>query len=225
MAYSKVILNGTTLIDLTQDTIESNKILSGYTGKKNDGTSITGNIATGIITNNTSGGTSTATINRGNQIKIGAGYYSSDVYYTAQSNSGTKAITEAGIISVDGYADVNVAAGIITNNTSGGTSTGTINRGQQIKIGAGFYKNDIYYQAQDNTGTLTLDSSAYAYSNILCNGYKNVYITGLTLPTGSSMTVNVMNLSGSTLDTTNTLTVNNNTYNFKQLFWRERYFI
>lgn len=37
------------------------------------------------ITNNASGGTSSGTINRGSQIKIGAGYNPTDLYYTAQS--------------------------------------------------------------------------------------------------------------------------------------------
>lgn len=42
MAYSKVILNGTTLMDVTQKTVEADKLLSGYTALKNDGTGITG---------------------------------------------------------------------------------------------------------------------------------------------------------------------------------------
>lgn len=42
-------------------------------------------IKKGVITNNTSGGTSTATINRGSQIKISSGYYPSDLYYTADN--------------------------------------------------------------------------------------------------------------------------------------------
>lgn len=37
------------------------------------------------ITNNTSGGTSSGTINSGKQIKIGAGYNPTDLYYTAQA--------------------------------------------------------------------------------------------------------------------------------------------
>lgn len=42
MAYSKVILNGTTLIDVTQKTVDANNLLSGYTALKNDGTNVTG---------------------------------------------------------------------------------------------------------------------------------------------------------------------------------------
>ena len=42
MAVSKVILNGTTLMDVTQKTVTSATMLDGYTALKNDGTSITG---------------------------------------------------------------------------------------------------------------------------------------------------------------------------------------
>lgn len=42
MAYSKVILNGTTLIDLTQKTVTAANMLNGITALKNDGTDITG---------------------------------------------------------------------------------------------------------------------------------------------------------------------------------------
>lgn len=42
MAYSKVILNGTTLMDVTQKTVAADKLLSGYTALKNDGTDIMG---------------------------------------------------------------------------------------------------------------------------------------------------------------------------------------
>lgn len=46
MAVSKVVLNERVLIDVTQDTVESNKMTSGTTAHKNDGTVATGNIAT-----------------------------------------------------------------------------------------------------------------------------------------------------------------------------------
>lgn len=44
MAVSKVILNGTTLIDVTQKTVTSDSMLSGTTALKNDGTDISGSI-------------------------------------------------------------------------------------------------------------------------------------------------------------------------------------
>lgn len=42
MAVSKVILNGTTLMDVTQDTVAADKLLQTYTATKNDGTKVTG---------------------------------------------------------------------------------------------------------------------------------------------------------------------------------------
>lgn len=89
------------------------QIRSGYSAWV-AGAEVKGSIANGAITNNTSGGTSSGTINRGKQIKIGAGFYSSTVYYTAQSNSGTKTISASGTTSVDGYANASVAAGSAT---------------------------------------------------------------------------------------------------------------
>lgn len=53
-------------------------------------------------------GSAIGTIYRGNQIKIGKGYYSSDEYYIAQSNSGTKSISSNGTHSCDGYSNVSV---------------------------------------------------------------------------------------------------------------------
>lgn len=42
MATAKVILNGTTLMDVTADTVATDNLLSGETATKNDGTSIVG---------------------------------------------------------------------------------------------------------------------------------------------------------------------------------------
>ena len=42
MAFSKIILNGVTQIDLTQDTTQADKTIQGYTGHQNDGTGFTG---------------------------------------------------------------------------------------------------------------------------------------------------------------------------------------
>lgn len=76
------------------------------------------------ITNNTSGGTSSGTINRGKQIKISRGYNSSDVYYTAQNNSGTMTVSSAGTSSCNGYASVNVPSGSAVASAEKGTVSG-----------------------------------------------------------------------------------------------------
>lgn len=86
------------------------------------------------ITNNTSGGSSSGTINRGSQIKIGQGYNPNDIYYTAQANSGTKTITANGVESCDGYASVDVQV------PTGITPTGTITLTQQTGTDVTNYK-------------------------------------------------------------------------------------
>lgn len=167
------LADGTLLIDISSDTVTAGKMLSGTVAHDKSGAEITGTIANGAITNNTSGGTSSGTVNRGSQIKIGAGYYPSDSYYTAQANSGTKTISSSGTISVDGYANVSVAAGSNTVNVTGGTpNISTINRGMQIKIGAGYHASDVYYTAQANSGTLTITQSG----TTSCDGYANVSV-------------------------------------------------
>ena len=45
MAISKIILNGTTQMDVTGKTVTSGSMLNGTNALKNDGTDITGNIA------------------------------------------------------------------------------------------------------------------------------------------------------------------------------------
>ena len=52
MAISKIVLNGVTQIDLTQDTVDSaDKIRSGYTGHTNAGTQVTGSYSGGSSKN------------------------------------------------------------------------------------------------------------------------------------------------------------------------------
>lgn len=48
MAISKVILNGNTLIDVTQDTVTADKLLQTYTATKNDGTKVTGTLVPSV---------------------------------------------------------------------------------------------------------------------------------------------------------------------------------
>lgn len=42
MAVNKVVMDGTTLLDLTSDTVDAGHLLKGYTAHKKDGTSVTG---------------------------------------------------------------------------------------------------------------------------------------------------------------------------------------
>jgi len=81
MAFSKIILNGTTLIDLTQDTVSANsEVLSPKTFHKADGTTGTGNI--------TAKSASDVTVS-GATVTIPAGAYSSQ----AQKSVATGTVT------------------------------------------------------------------------------------------------------------------------------------
>lgn len=80
--------------------------------------------------------------------------------------------------------------GTITNNTtlaSGASSSGTVNQGSYIKIGAGVYDNDVYYQGQANSGTLDIDTTDDV-GTISVDGYANVNVTGINLPKPQSGT-------------------------------------
>lgn len=50
MAFSKIIMNGETLMDLTQDTVAADKLAKDYTAHKNDGTAVTGTLETDVPT-------------------------------------------------------------------------------------------------------------------------------------------------------------------------------
>lgn len=57
MGYNKIIYNGQTLIDLTQDTVEASKLLKGTTAHGKDGEKVTGTCEFDV---NSSGATATA---------------------------------------------------------------------------------------------------------------------------------------------------------------------
>ena len=48
MAYSKVILNGDTLIDLTEDTVAAENLEDGYTAHGADGEAVLGTASIGV---------------------------------------------------------------------------------------------------------------------------------------------------------------------------------
>lgn len=69
MAYSKIILNAETLMDVTSDTVTSDKLLFGETATKNDGTKVTGQLTDG---NNLEYGLTNATSSRVGVGKVGS---------------------------------------------------------------------------------------------------------------------------------------------------------
>ena len=116
MAVSKVILNGDTLIDVTQKTVTSGSMLNGTTALKNDGTDITGNIASKTSSDMTvSGDTVTAP----------AGYYASaQSKSVASGTAGTPTATKGTVSnhSVSVTPSVTNTTGYITGSTKTGTA-------------------------------------------------------------------------------------------------------
>ena len=116
MAVSKVVLNGSTLIDTTDKTVTAGSMLSGVTALKNDGTTATGSIATKTSSNlSVSGATVTAP----------AGYYASDASKSVASGTeGTPTATKSAVSnhSVTVTPSVTNTAGYISGGTHSGTA-------------------------------------------------------------------------------------------------------
>lgn len=65
MAISKITINGEVHMDVTGKTVDADKMLDGITALKNDGTNVTGNIATKTSSDLTVSG-ATVTVPSGN---------------------------------------------------------------------------------------------------------------------------------------------------------------
>lgn len=119
MAFSKITLNGVTLMDVTQKTVTAASMLKDVTALKNDGTDVAGSIASKTVSDlSVSGATVTAP----------SGFYGSDVSASVDSMTlPTSAST----------------------SSNGGTRKATIGRStstQYINIPAGYNDAKAYYQ-------------------------------------------------------------------------------
>lgn len=115
MAISKVILNGETQMDVTQKTVTAGAMLSGTTALKNDGTDITGTIASKTSADLTASGAT---------VTAPAGYYASAASKSVASGSAGTPTAAKGTVtshSVSVTPSVTNTTGYIT----GGTKTGT----------------------------------------------------------------------------------------------------
>lgn len=122
MAFSKVSLNGTVLMDVTADTVTSERLLSTYTAHKADGTQITGNIGNAAGNNTISGGT--VSCNRSGSTNITSS--TSDTYTNGISltfTGGRAAATATAAVTTAGYAAIN--ASFATANLAADTATST----------------------------------------------------------------------------------------------------
>ena len=146
------------------------------TFSKTEAINITGSAATPALTVTDSTATITPTAISGN-----TSYYNITTAVTGQTSYDTDGyIATAGLAAAqDSSATVGrIAAGAITNNTSGGTSTGTIALGKQIKIAKGWYPNDTYYTAATaDTGTAAVLGASGAATNVNTTTSGSYYVT------------------------------------------------
>lgn len=113
LAISKLILNGEVQMDVTSDTVAAGSLLSGKTATKNDGTKVTGTIASKSSSDLTASGAT---------VTAPAGYY---------ANAASKAVATA--THPNPSASIASATGVVTAShtqgtgyVTGGTTTGTL---------------------------------------------------------------------------------------------------
>lgn len=136
MAVAKVILNGTTLIDTTQKTVTAGSMLNGVTALKNDGTDITGSIASKTSSDLTASGAT---------VTAPAGYYASSASKSVSSGSATTpattitanpsiSVSSGGLITASVSASQSVtptvSAGYVSSGTAGTVSVSGSNTSQ-----------------------------------------------------------------------------------------------
>ena len=102
MAVSKVILNGSTLIDTTDKTVTAASMLNGVTALKNDGTTATGNIASKTSSDLTASGAT---------VTVPAGYYASSASKSVASGTTDRVSLTFNASTGHIEATANIAAG------------------------------------------------------------------------------------------------------------------
>lgn len=157
MAFSKVILNGTTLMDVTQKTVTSASMLSGTTALKNDGTDVTGTIVSKSSSDVTKSGLN---------VSAPAGYYSSDVSVTipvaealniteSTDTSGGTLINVTGVdLSADTVDAAHMETGYTAHDANGNAITGA------------YQEQPVKYIYTDTDGDDAWNVSGYAKTSV-----------------------------------------------------------
>ena len=130
MAVAKVILNGTTLIDVTQKTVTASTLLQGETALKNDGTDVTGTYVPQTAVLQTKSATYTPTTSaQTDTITPDVGYDGMDevditINAVATGTAGTPTATKGTVSNhaVSVTPSVTNATGYITGGTINGTA-------------------------------------------------------------------------------------------------------
>lgn len=176
MAYSKIILNGDTLMDVTDDTVDAGKLLYGETATKNSGAKVTGNIASKSSSDLTASGAT---------VTAPAGYYSSNASKSVDSMTLPTSASST-------------STGTRKATISSSTST------QYINIPTGYNSANAYYKLSamptGTAGTPTATKGTVSNHSITVTpSVTNTtgYITGST-KTGTAVTVSASELVSGT---------------------------
>lgn len=209
MAYSKVILNGTTLMDVTQKTVTAGDMLSGTTALKNDGTDITGSIASKSSSDlAASGATVTAP----------AGYYASNATKSVASGTAGTPTASKGAVSnhsVSVTPSVTNTTGFITGDTKTGTAV-TVSASELVSGTLSISSNDTYDVTNYASASVLVPSTAPNIQSLSITS-NGTYTASGGIDGYSPITVNVSGGGGGSYpwfgpntvkDYTKTITIN-----------------
>lgn len=197
MAVSKVILNGTTLIDVTNDTVASSNLLSGKTATGADGEKVSGGITAKTSSDLTASGAT---------VTVLAGYYASNASKsvatathanpTASINSTTGVVT-ASHTQTAGYVSAGTTTGTLELSTQA-AKTVTPTESEQTAVAAGKYTTGAVkvgaisktYVGSDITQRSGTDLSASGATVTVPAGYyasqATKSVSSMTLPTSTA---------------------------------------
>ena len=189
--YNKVTVNGTTYIDLSQDTVsDASHIKYGYTGHLNDGTQVTGTLASGgVVISDTldeNGGTIRTITTVETPVSLQT---KSNITPGASSVTVTPDTGYDGMTSVQVNGDANLVAANIKSGVTifGVTGTHEGSSGSSSESGSGI--------TQDQDGYIILPSTGSGSGSGDSSGSGNVEVITTTTGTFTGNGTNVVTIS------------------------------
>lgn len=163
MGVSKVILNGQTLIDVTQKTVTADNLLSPNTALDAAGSNVVGEIATKTASNLSASGSI---------VTVPSGYYAADASKAIAAGTAT---TPATTISVTPTISLNSSTGVISIGISGSSSiTPTVTAGYISSGTAG----TVSVSGSSTLNLTTKAAASYTPSASTQTIAAGVYLTG-----------------------------------------------
>jgi hypothetical protein len=180
MAISKVILNGNTLMDVTQDTVTADKLLQTYTATKNDGTKVTGTLVPQVAPTLQSKTVSPSTSQQ-----------------TVSPDSGYDGLSQVTVNAMPSGSATTPATTITANPTisvsASGLITASVNKTQGVtpSVTAG-------YVSSGTSGTITVNGSNTSQLTVY-NGAHHAVSSGYTVTVSLTNPVNASGFGSCTI--------------------------